>query len=145
MVVTAWTWVVAIAGIVLMTILMTVQFIAVIRPRAAWTVTHVYGGSPSRSDPTAYFAFNQGFAWADTLFWGPLQIAGSVGMILGQRWGFLLALIGSVPFLYSAILIYVWDRDMGFRQNTFYYWCVVWGVWPSFGVIEMGYCLARLT
>jgi len=144
MVVTPLTWIVGIAGIVLMSLLMTVQLIAVIRPRAAWTVVNVYGGSPEGTDPRAYFAFNQGQAWADTFFWSPIQITGSLGMLLGYRWGFLLALIGSVPFWYSAIPIFIWDRDMGFRQSTCFYWCIVWGVWPAFGVIEMIYCFTRL-
>jgi hypothetical protein len=144
MVVTPTTWIVGIAGIALMGVLMTLQFIAVIKPRAPWTVANVYGGSPDGTDPRAYFAFNQGHAWADAFFWGPLQIAGSVGMVMGHRWGFLLALIGSVPFWYSAIPFFIWDRDMGFRRNTVYYWCIVWGLWPAFGVIETVYCFTRL-
>jgi len=142
-VVTLFTWIVGVAGIVLAGLLMALQFIAVIRPRAPWTVANVYGGNPESTDPRAYFAFNQGLAWADTFFWGPLQIAGSIGMLMGQRWGFLLALIASVPFWYTAVLIYTWDRDLGFRRNTFVYW-FVWGVWPAFGVVEMVYCFARL-
>ena len=71
-------------------------------------------------------------------------MAGSIGMLLGNRWGFLLALIGSVPFVYSAITIFIWDRDMGFRRNTFGYWVFVWGIFPAFGVLEMIYCFARL-
>jgi hypothetical protein len=63
---------------------------------------------------------------------------------MGQRWGFLIALVASVPFWYSAIGIFIWDRDLGFRQRTFFYWVVVWGVWPVYGVIEMVYCFARL-
>jgi hypothetical protein len=144
MVVTPFTWIVGVAGFVLMGLLMALQFVAVIRPRAAWTVANVHGGSPDGTDPRAYFAFNQGFAWADAFFWGPLQITGSIGMVLGHRWGFLLALIGSVPFWYSAIPIFIWDRDMGFRRNTFQYWGIVWGLWPAFGVVEMVYCFARL-
>jgi hypothetical protein len=144
MIVTPLTWIVGVAGIVLMGLLMAVQLIAVVRPRAAWTVANVYGGSPDGTDPTAYFAFNQGFAWADAFFWGPIQIAGSLGMIMGHRWGFLLALVASVPFWYTAILIFIWDRDMGFRENTFFYWCIVWGIWPAFGVVEMVYCFIRL-
>jgi hypothetical protein len=144
MVVTPLTWIVGVAGIVLMGLLMIIQFIALIRPRAAWTVANIYGGSPDGTDSRAYFAFNQGYAWADAVFWAPLQIAGSVGMVMGHRWGFLLALIGSVPFWYSAIPIFIWDRDMGFRQNTFHYWCIIWGVWPAFGVVEGVYCFTRL-
>jgi hypothetical protein len=145
MIVTPATWIVGIAGIVLMSLLVALQLTAVIRPRSPWTVANVYGGSPDGTDPKAYFAFNQGLAWADAVFWGPIQIVGSLGMVAGQRWGFLLALVGSVPFWYSAIFIFIWDRDMGFRESTLFYWCIVWGIWPAFGVVEMLYCFTRLT
>ena len=142
--VTTLTWIIAIAGLVFSALLIGAQLVAVFRPRAPWTVENIYGGEPDDTDPKAYFAFNQGFAWADSFFWLPLQIAGSIGMLMGQKWGFLLALIGSVPFWYTAIQIYIWDRDLGVRQPTFTYWVIVWGMWPLFGVVEMAYCFARL-
>ena len=142
--VTFLTWFVAIAGLVLMLILGAMQFVALLRPRAEWTIENVYGGSPDATDPVAYFAFSQGFAWADPIFWAPLQIAGSIGMVLGHRWGFLLALMASVPFWYTSIQFFIWDRDLGFREKTAYYWVVVWGMWPVFGVISGIYCFVRL-
>jgi len=141
--VTVWTWVIAAAGLGIIGLLGTLEAIAVRRPRAAWTIENIYGGSPEATDPTAYFAFNQGFAWAD-MFWAPLQIAGSLGMVAGERWGFLLALIASVPFWYSAIPIFIWDRDLGFRRPTLTYWVVVWGMFPAFGIVEGVYCFVRL-
>lgn len=142
--VTAATVVVALAGIVLIGLLGSLQLIAVVRPYADWTVANVYGGSPDATDRTAYFAFNKGYAWADTLLWTPLQLLGSVGMLFGQRWGFLLALAASVPYIYTAINFFVWDRDLGFRKPTAGYWVVVWGMWPVFGVVQGAYCLTRL-
>ena len=142
--VTLLTWIVGVGGLLLMGLLTAAQLVAVINPRGEWTIENVYGGDPSNTDPKAYFAFNQGYAWADTIFWAPIQIAGSIGMLLGLRWGFLLALIGSVPFWYSAIPIFIWDRDMGFRKNTVTYWVFVWGMFPAFGVLEMVYCVVRL-
>jgi hypothetical protein len=142
--VTILTWAVAIAGLLLIGLLSALQLVAVIHPRERWTIDNVYGGTPEATDPNAYFAFNQGQAWADPFFWAPLQIAGSIGMLLGHQWGFLLALAASVPFLYSAILIFIWDRDLGFRQNTFSYWVFVWGMWPAFGALEGVYCFVRL-
>jgi hypothetical protein len=142
--VTTLTRVVGIGGLALMGLLFAVQLVAVVSPRGPWTIENVYGGDPESTDPKAFFAVNQGYAWADVIFWAPIQIAGSIGMLLGQRWGFLLALAGSVPFCYTAITIYIWDRDMGFRRNTFSYWVVVWGMFPAFGVLEMVYCLTRL-
>lgn len=141
--VTIWTWAVAAAGLGLIGVLGTLQAIAVMRPRSAWTIEKIYGGSPEATDPTAYFAFNQGMAWADVFFWAPLQIAGSVGMIAGERWGFLLALIASAPFWYTAITIFIWDRDLGVRRPTLGYW-VGWVVFPAFGIVEGVYCFARL-
>jgi hypothetical protein len=142
--VTPLTWVVAVTGLVLIVLLGSLQFVAVIRPRTEWTIKNVYGGSPDATDPTAYFAYNQGYAWADPFLWAPLQIAGSIGMLLGQRWGFLLALVASVPFWYTAITIFIWDRDLGFRQGTFTYWVIIWGIWPVFGVASGIYCFVRL-
>jgi hypothetical protein len=142
--VTIITWVVAVAGLVLMGLLMALQAIAVARPRSAWTIANVYGGDPGETDPKAYFAFNQGYAWADTFFWGPIQIIASIGMLFGEEWGFLLGLVASVPWWYSAIPIYIWDRDMGFRKDTITYWVFIWGMFPAFGIIEGVYCIVRL-
>ena len=141
---TATTWIVGIVGLILMGILGSLQLVAVLRPRTEWTIENVYGGTPDATDDTAYFAFNQGFAWADVAFWAPLQIAGSIGMILGYRWGFLLALAASVPYIYTAFPMFIWDRDLAFRENTFNYWFVVWGMWPAFGLVQGIYCFARL-
>ncbi len=142
--VTVLTWIVAIVGLVLMAILASLQLAAVFSPRGGWTIKNVYGGSPEATDPKAYFAFNQGYAWADAVFWAPLQIAASIGMLLGHRWGFLLALVASVPFWYTAIPIFIWDRDLGFRQNTFTYWVFIWGIFPVFGLLQGAYCFVRL-
>ena len=142
--VTAATWIVALTGLGLIALLAGLQLVAVFRPRAQWTIENVYGGSPDDTDPAAYFAFNQATAWADPFLWAPLQIAGSIGMVLGERWGFLLALMASVPFWYSAVYFYFWDRDLDIRRSTFEYWVITWGMWPAFGAIESVYCFVRL-
>lgn len=142
--VTTLTWIVAIAGLVLIGLLGTLQLVAVVKPHGEWTINNVYGGDPSTTDPKAYFAYNQGYAWADTFFWAPLQIAGSIGMLLGQKWGFLLALAASGPFWYTAITIFIWDRDLDFRHNTFTYWVFIWGMFPAFGLLSGVYCFVRL-
>lgn len=142
--VTMATWAVALTGLLLIVLLGGLQLVAVIRPRDPWTVANVYGGTPEQTDSTAYFAFNQGYAWADTFLWAPVQIAGSIGMLLGQKWGFLLALAASVPYIYTAIPIFIWDRDLGFRKPTAGYWILIWGMWPAFGLVQFAYCLTRL-
>jgi hypothetical protein len=141
--VTIATRTVAIVGLLISLLLWSLQFVAVIYPRDQWTIENVYGGTPGEN-PEAYFAWNQGAAWADTFFWLPLQIVGSAGMLLGQKWGFLLSLMASVPFCYSAIWVYIWDQSMGFAENTLTYWVVVFSMWPLFGIVEGVYVFVRL-
>ncbi len=52
--------------------------------------------------------------------------------------------MASVPFWYSAILIFVWDRDMGVRRNTVHYWIVILGMFPAYGIIEGIHCFTTL-
>jgi len=141
--VTAWTWVVAVAGAAIMIVLGILQFIAVLRPDSAWTIVNVYGGSPDTTDVKAYFAFNQGYALVDAFLWMPLQLVGSVGMLLGERWGYLLALMASVPYWYTAVPLFTWDRDLGFRVPGAGYW-VKWAAFPAYGIVSGLYCFARL-
>jgi hypothetical protein len=139
--VTPMTWFVSIAGLVLIGLLGSLQVVAVVRPRSSWTIENVYGGEPTRTDPVAYFAFNRGYAWADVALWVPLQITASIGMLSGQTWGFVVAIAASVPYVYSAIPLYVWDRDLGFRKS---YWVLTWGMWPVFGLLQGLYAFTRL-
>ncbi len=142
--VTATTWVIALAGAALIVLLGVLQLVAIVRPRAAWTVENVYGGDPDSTDPRAFFAHNQGWAWADVLLWAPVQLVASAGMIAGERWGFLLGLMAAVPFVYTAVPIFIWDRDLDIRESTVRYWVVIWGIWPAFGIVEGVYCFGRL-
>ena len=142
--VTVTTWVIALIGLVLLSLLGALQAVALLRPRAQWTIDNVYGGSPDNTDPKAYFAFNQASARADPFLLAPLQIVGSIGMLAGERWGFLLALMASVPLWYTAVYFYLWHRDLGYREPTFTYWVLILGMWPVFGIVESVYCFTRL-
>ena len=64
-------------------------------------------------------------------------------MLLGQEWGFAIALAASVPYVYTAVQFFIWDRDLGFRQRTLYYWVVIWGMWPAFGLLQGAYVVWR--
>ena len=53
MTVTVWTWLVAVGGLVLITLLSALQVVALVRPRSKWTISNVYGGDPASTDPVA--------------------------------------------------------------------------------------------
>ena len=125
------TRIVAVLGLFMITLLEVFQFMILLRPRSEQSLT----------PPEVY---DLGWAYADTLWSLPLQIGGSVGMLLGRKWGFLLALVASTFYVYSSIFIFVWDRDLGLREKTFVYWVIVWGMWPAYGLLEGLYAFVRL-
>ncbi len=140
--ITVLTSVVALFGLLIMGVLFGLQAVAAMWPKSDWVIDNVYGGQPDATDPAAYFAFNRGLALADVWTWAPLQFAASIGMLLGARWGFLLGLVASAPFWYSAVLLFVWDGELGFRQSR--YWLLTWAVFPAFGLVQGLYCFLRL-
>ena len=97
-----------------------------------------FSGLPSWSSVTGFIVL-----MAVPLF-GLLLVNEFLTSLLGSTGWFLLALAASVPFWYTAIQFYIWDRDLGFREDTLYYWIVVWGMWPAFGLIQGAYALWRL-
>ncbi|MDC1142132.1 hypothetical protein OAU50_03500 [Planctomycetota bacterium] len=135
--------VLAIVGTALMTLLFALQLIAVVRPESPWTIKNVFKGDPDTTDRKAYFAFNKGLAWADVIFWGPLQFASCIGILACERWGYVFAMGSAVPFIYTGITLFVWDREMGIRESTTSYWAL-WAVFPVFGAIQFLYCSWRL-
>jgi len=72
--VTTLTWIVAVAGVLIMACLGGVQLTAALRPRGPWVIENVYGGSPESTDSKAYFALNQGFDWAEAIFWAACSL-----------------------------------------------------------------------
>lgn len=82
--VTILTWIVAIAGLALISFPGSLQLVALIRPRSQWTIDNVYGGKPDRTVIKAYLAFNQGFAWADSVSWHSRRSAGASECSLGN-------------------------------------------------------------
>ena len=56
----------------------------------------------------------------------------------------MLALMASVPFWYTAVFFFIWDRDLGFREKPAMYWIIIWGMWPVFGILEGAYWFVRL-
>lgn len=101
------TWTVALIGLLLISLLSGLQSVDALRPRAPRTTENINGGSPDDTDPADCLAFNQATAWADPFRWAV---------------GFLLALVASVPFWYTAVYLCFWDRDLGFCGKTLGYW-----------------------
>jgi len=124
-----WTRAIAVFGLLMVAIIFPVQLIVVLKPEIYWISDFFYKGPLKLED--------RGSAWADILLYTPLQIAASVGMLLGHEWGFLLGIACGAVMIYLYILIFV-------VKSTLYFWVIDWGVWPVFASVESFYAFYRL-
>ena len=109
------TWVLVIFGLVFVfAILLYGQILMVLRPHSQKTKDLLIGKGEDWRDKT-HFRFSVGGAWADLLFWLPMLLTGSIGVLFGYRWGYVLwAVSGGISAYISIIL---WFTD--FFQNIF--------------------------
>ena len=79
------TWVLVIFGLVFVfALLLYGQLLMVLRPHNQKTKDFLIGNDEDWRDKT-HFRFSFGGAWADLLFWVPMLLAGSVGVLFGYR------------------------------------------------------------
>jgi len=124
-----WTRVIAVFGLLMVAIIFPIQLIVVLKPNSYWISDNLYKGPSNLED--------SGPAWADILLYTPLQIAASIGMLLGHEWGFLLGIACGAVMIYLYIIIFV-------VKSTLYFWVIDWGIWPVFASIESLYAFYRL-
>ncbi len=83
------TWVLVIFGIVFIFLpILYAQFLMVRRPQDQKTKDLIIGKGEDWRDKS-HFRNSYGLGWADLVFWLPLLVAGSIGVLLGQQWGLL--------------------------------------------------------
>ena len=83
------TWALVVFGVVTLIPLILAQRSMLVRPNSQSTRNLLIGKGENWRD-TTHFRFSLGAAWADWLFFGPLFVVGSIGMLLAQGWGYIL-------------------------------------------------------
>ena len=128
------TWILLIfGGLFIFLLALLVQLQAVIRPDSQKTKNLVIGKGEDYRDKT-HRSLSYGAGWADVLIWFPLLVIGSVGVILGQEWGYGLWLASGAILIYINIVLwfseceYVYPSSGPLVYYT-YYWefFVYWG------------------
>jgi len=104
------------------------QILMVSRPHGRKTKDLLIGKGEDWRDKT-HFRFSYGGAWADLLFFLPLLLAGSVGVLLGDRWGYILwAVSGGVSAYISIILLFTEKEYVYPHWGPLIYYTVYWGL-----------------
>ena len=140
------TWILIIFGLALIFLpMLIVQLLMVLRPHNQKTRDVIIGKGEDWRDKT-HFRMSYGAGWADIIVWLPLLAIGSVGVILGQVWGYALWAASGVISVYISIILWFSEREYVYPKcGPLAYYTYFWGFFVYWGVAVVAYSVLRLT
>ena len=139
------TWVLVIFGAVLIFLPMIyAELLVVRRPQSQKTKDLLIGKGEDWRDKT-HFRSTYGIAWADLVMWLPLLAVGSVGVLLGHEWGYLLWAASGAISVYISIVFWFSEREYVYPSaGPLVYFTYYWGFFVYWGVAVIIYSVWRL-
>jgi len=138
------TWALVVFGLVTLTPLVWAQFSMLIRPNSQETKDLLIAKGEDWRDLT-HFRLALGAAWADWLFFAPLFLAGSVGVLLGQTWGYVLFGAAGACSLYINIMLWFTEKEHVYpSRGPLKYFTYYWGFFMYWGALALAYSAARI-
>jgi hypothetical protein len=139
------TWILIIFGLVFIFLpMLIVQLLMVLRPYSQKTRDIIIGKGEDWRDKT-HFRMSYGDGWADLIIWLPLLAVGSVGVILGQVWGYALWAASGGISVYINIILWFSEREYVYpAYGPLVYYTYFWGFFVYWGVAVVVYSVMRL-
>ncbi len=137
------TWVLVIFGLVLIFLpMLYAQLLMVMRPQDQKTKDLLVGKGEDWRDESQ-FRFSYGMGWADLVMWLPLLVVGSIGVLLGQQWGYVLWAASGAISVYINIVLWVSEREY-VSVGPLVYYTFFWGFFVYWGIAVVIYSMVRL-
>lgn len=139
------TWILIIFGAVTLLPLFVAQLIMLFQPDSQKARDILIGTGEDWRDRTHYRSALGG-AWADWILFMPLAVAGSVGVLLGHVWGYLLwASAGSIS-VYINIVLWFMEKEYVYpSRGLLRYYTYYWGFFVYWGIAALVYSVFRLS
>ncbi len=138
------TWLLIAFGVITLIPLFLAQAFMLLSPDSQNTKQIIIGKGEDWRDKT-HFKMALGTAWADWLFFMPIFIAGSVGMILAKPWGYALFAVAGACSLYINIILWFTEKEYVYpSRGPIRYYTYYWGFFMYWGGLALVYSLARL-
>lgn len=139
------TWALVVFGVVTLMPLIWAQWSMLIGPDNQETRDLIIGQDEDWRDKT-HFKMALGAAWADWLLFGPLFLAGCVGVLLGQMWGYLLFGAAGACSLYINIILWVTEKEYVYpSRGPLRYFTYYWGFFMYWGALALAYSVVRIS
>jgi len=139
------TYALVVFGLVFVFILLVyAQIMMVSNPQGQATKDLLIGKGGDWRD-RSHMASAFGMAWADLLFWFPLLLAGSVGVLLGRAWGYALWATSGAISVYINIVLWFSERAYVYPSfGPLAYYTYYWGFFVYWGLAVVAYSAVRL-
>jgi hypothetical protein len=138
------TWILVISGLLIYVPVIYGQILLLMHPHSQTTKDFVIGKGENWRDRT-HFRSSYGFAWADLIFFLPLLIAGSCGVMLAQVWGYALWAAAAAIAVDANIVLWFSEREYVYPTwGPLAYYTFYWGFFVYWGLVAMVYAVLRL-
>ncbi|MBT8396807.1 MAG: hypothetical protein HKO65_05735 [Gemmatimonadetes bacterium] len=138
------TWVLVVFGFTTCLPLFLAQLVILKDPQGQKAKEWLVGEGEEWRDRT-HFRSAYGLAWADWIVFVPLLVVGSLGVILGEPWGYLLWAAAGAISLYINVALWFMEREYVYpSRGPARYFTYYWGFFVYWGLLAVGYSLVRL-
>ena len=139
------TWALVIWGVTTLAPLTAVQMALLLSPHSTRSKEWVIGTDEDWRDKT-HFRFALGAAWADWLVALPLFVAGVVGVLLGEAWGYVLFGAAGTISLYINIILWFTEKEYVYpSRGPLKYFTYYWGFFVYWGALALAYSALRVS
>ena len=138
------TWILIIFGLITCGPLFYVQFVVLLHPHSEKTKELVNGKNQDWRDESD-FKSTYALAWADWIFFIPVFVAGIIGVLWGQTWGYVLFAVAGAISLYINLFLWFFAREYVYPAvGPLAYYTYFWGNFVYWGAATLVYALLRL-
>lgn len=140
------TWILLIFGWSFILLLALIAQILVASQRDSQKTKNLVIGKGEDYRDKTHRAMTYGIAWSDLLIWFPLLIIGSIGVILGQTWGYALWLASGAISVYISIILWFSEKQYVYESaGPLAYYTIYWGFFVYWGLTVIIYSILRLS
>ncbi|MFC1514267.1 hypothetical protein ACFL5P_04570 [candidate division KSB1 bacterium] len=142
---TVTTWILVIFGAVTILPLAIAQLSFLFQPKSRKAKDILIGKDEEWRNNT-HFRSAYGLAWADWILLVPLVLAGSIGVILGYVWGYVLWASSGIISVYVNIVLWIMEKEYVYPSlGPLKYYTYYWGFFIYWGIAAAVYSVLRLS
>jgi hypothetical protein len=138
------TWILVIFGLITCGPLLVAQLVMLLQPEGQRAKDLMIGKGEEWRDHT-HFKSALALAWADWIVFTPVFVAGIIGVLLGQKWGYALYAVAGAIQLYINVFLWFFEREYVYPAvGPVAYYTYIWGDFVYWGAATLVYTLVRL-